>query len=62
MRIGPLIPDQAPVPAEQGARRHDSVQPQVPGEQSRECGDDGPVGPVRFREDDLTAQDGDLMP
>ena len=30
--------------------------------QSRERCDDGPVGPVRFREDDLPTQDSDLMP
>ena len=32
--VGPLILDQAPVPCEQGARRHDPMQPEVPGQQS----------------------------
>ena len=31
VRVGPLVLDQAPVPGEQGAGRHDPVQPKVPG-------------------------------
>ena len=36
VRVGPLVLDDAPVPGEQGAGRHDPVQPQVPGQQPRE--------------------------
>jgi hypothetical protein len=61
-RVGPLVLDQAPVPGQQGAGRHEPVQPQVPGQQPRQGGDHGPVGPVRLRTGDLTAQDRDLMP
>jgi hypothetical protein len=49
------------VPGEQGAGRHDPVQPQVPGQQPRERGDHGAVSPVWFRAGDLAAQDGKLM-
>jgi hypothetical protein len=50
------------VPAEQGARRHDPVQPQVPGQQPRQSGDHRTVSPVRLGAGDLAAQDRDLMP
>jgi len=53
---------QAPVPGEQGARCHEPVQPQVPGQQPGERGDHGPVGPVQLRTGDLAAQHGDLVP
>jgi hypothetical protein len=38
------------------------VQAKVPGQQPRQRGDHGPVGPVWLGADDLTAQDRDLMP
>ena len=50
------------MPGEQGAGRHDPVQPKASGQQPRQGGDYGPVGPVRFRAGDLAAQDRDLMP
>jgi hypothetical protein len=49
------------VPGEQGARRDNPVQPQACGQEPRQCGDHGAVGPVRPRAGDLPAQDGDLM-
>jgi len=63
-RIGPLVLDDAPVPGEQGAGRHDPVQPKVPGQQPCQGGDHGPVGPVgpvRFRAGDRAAEDRNLM-
>jgi hypothetical protein len=54
--------DQAPVPGEQGARRHDPVPSKVPGQQPRERGDHRTVSPVRFRPGDAVAQDCDLVP
>ena len=62
VRVGPLVLDQTPVPGEQGPRCHDPVQPKVPGQQPCQSSDHGPVGPVRFRAGDLTAQDCDLVP
>jgi hypothetical protein len=53
---------QAPVPGEQGAWRHDPMQLTASGQQPRQRGDDGAVGPVRLRAGDLTAQDRDLVP
>jgi hypothetical protein len=50
------------VPGEQGAGRHDPVQPQVSGQQPCQSDDYGPVSPVRFRASDLTPQDRDLVP
>jgi len=50
------------VPGEQGAGRHDPVQPQAFWQQSRQGGEHGAVGPVRLRAGDLTSQDSDLMP
>jgi hypothetical protein len=47
---------------EQGAGRHDSMQPRAAGQQPRQRGDHGAVGPVRLRAGDLTAQDRDLVP
>jgi hypothetical protein len=38
------------------------VQPQVPGQQPRKRGDHRPVGPVRLRAGNPTAEDRDLMP
>ncbi len=35
VRAGPFLLDQAPVPGEQGAGRHDPPYPKVPGEQLR---------------------------
>jgi hypothetical protein len=61
IRVGPLLLDQAPVPGEQGTGCHDPVQPQVPGQQSRQGGHHGAVSPVRSRAGDLTTQDSDLM-
>ena len=61
-RIGPFVLDQPPVPREQGAGRHDPVQPKAAGQQPRERGDHGAISPVRLRTGDLTAQDRDLMP
>ena len=62
VRVGPFVLDQAPVPGEQGARRHDPVQPEASGQQPRQRGDHGAVGPVRLRAGDLTAQHRDLVP
>ena len=62
VRIGPFVLDQAPVPGEQGARRHDPIGPKTLGQQSRQRGDHGTVGPVRLRAADLTAQDRKLVP
>jgi hypothetical protein len=50
------------VPGEQGARRHDPVQPKVPGQQPRQRGDHRAVSPVWLRPGDLAAQDSDLVP
>ena len=44
------------------AGRHDPVQPEVSGQQSRERGDHGPIRPVQLRASDLTAQHSDLVP
>ena len=41
---------------------HDPVQPQVPGQQRRQGGNHGAIGPVQLWVDDLTTQDRDLMP
>ena len=49
IRIGPFPGDQAPVPGQQGARGHDRVQPQVPGQQPGHGSEHGPVSPVRPR-------------
>ena len=57
-----FVLDQAPVPGEQGAGRHDPVQPKASRQQSRRGGDHGPVNPVQFRAGDLAAQNRDLMP
>jgi hypothetical protein len=38
------------------------VQPKALGQQPRQSGDHGPVGPVRLRAGDLTAQDRNLVP
>jgi hypothetical protein len=54
--------DQTPVPREQGARRHDPMQPQGSGQQPRQRGDHCAVGPVWRWAGDLTAKDGDLVP
>ena len=62
VRVGPFLLDQAPVPGEQGASRHDPLYPEVPGQQPRQGGYHGPVSPVRFRAGDLAAQDRDLVP
>ena len=43
------------MPGKQGAGCHDPVQPKVPGQQPRQGGDHGPVGPVRLRAGDLAA-------
>ncbi len=50
------------MPGEQGARRHDPVQPEASGQQPRQRGDHGAVGPVRLRARHLTAQHRDLVP
>jgi hypothetical protein len=50
------------VPREQGAGRHDPVQPKAAGQQPCQRGDHGAVSPVRRWAGDLTAQDRDLMP
>ena len=50
------------MPGEQRGGCHDPVLSPVPGQQPRERSDHSPVGPVRFREGDLAAQDRDLMP
>src|SRR5207302_6646226 len=47
VRVGPLVPKQAPVPGEQGARRDNPVQPQACGQEPGQGGDHGAVGPVR---------------
>ena len=61
VRVGPFLVDQAPVPGEQSARRHDPLYPKVPGQQPRQGGYHRPVSPVRFRAGDLAAQDRDLV-
>jgi hypothetical protein len=50
------------VPAQQGGRRHDPAQPQMPGQQPCQGGDHGTVSPVWFRAGELPAQDRDLVP
>ncbi len=50
------------MPGQQGARGHDPVQPQVPGQQPGQGGEHGTVGPVWPWSDDLTPQHGDLVP
>jgi len=59
--VGPFVLDDAPMPGEQSAGRHDPVQPQAFWQQSRQGGHHGAVGPVRLRAGDLTTQDSDLM-
>ena len=49
--------DQAQVPGERGAGRHDPVQAQVPGQQPRQGGDHCPVSPGPLRAGNLAAQD-----
>jgi hypothetical protein len=44
--MGPFLPYQAPVPGQQGARRHDPVQPEPLGQQTGKGGDHGAVSPV----------------
>jgi hypothetical protein len=61
-RIRPFPLDQAAVPGQQRARRHDAVQPQVPRQQPRQGGEDGAVSPIRPRPRDLPAQHSDLVP
>ena len=50
------------MPGEQGTGRHDPVLVEMPGQQPRERGDHGPVGPVRSRAGDLAVQNCDLVP
>lgn len=50
------------MPGEEGARGHDSVQPEAGWQQLGQGGDHCPVGPVQLRPDSLTPQDGDLVP
>jgi hypothetical protein len=51
-----------PVPGEQGARRRDPVQAKVPGQDPRQGGDHGAVGPVRLRAAELMVQYRNLVP
>jgi hypothetical protein len=53
---------QASVPGEQGAGRHDPMQAKALGQQPRQCGNHGAVGPVRLRAGNLTTQDRNLVP
>ena len=53
VRVGPCVLDQAQVPGERSAGRHDPVQPQQP----RQGGDHGPVSPGPLRAGNLAAQD-----
>ncbi len=50
------------MPGQQGARGHDPVQPQVPGQQPGQGSEHGAVSPVRPRTRDLTPQHRDLVP
>jgi hypothetical protein len=50
------------VPGQQGSGCHDPVQPQVPGQQSRQRGEHRTASPVRLRAGDLAAKDRDLVP
>ncbi|MCW2918565.1 MAG: hypothetical protein JWN52_6633 [Actinomycetia bacterium] len=52
----------SPVPGQQGARRHDPMCPQPLWKLTGERGQDRPVGPIRSRTRDLTAQHRHLMP
>jgi hypothetical protein len=61
-RVGPFLPGQATVPGQHGARGHDPVQPQAPGQQPGQGGDHGTVSPVRPRARNLPPQDRYLMP
>jgi hypothetical protein len=50
------------MPGQQGARRHDPVQPQATGQQPGQRGEHDAVSPVRSRARDLTPQHRNLMP
>ena len=50
------------MPGQEGARGHDSVQPEARWQQPGQGRDHGAVGPVRPRARNLTAQDADLVP
>jgi hypothetical protein len=54
VRIGPFPAYKTPVPGQQGARGHDPVQPEVPGQQPGQRCEHGTVSPVRPRAGDLT--------
>lgn len=45
-RTGPFLLDHAPVPRQQSARGHDLVRPQARGQQPRQGGEHGAVGPA----------------
>src|ERR1022692_666971 len=62
VRVSPFLPGQALMPGEEGARGHDSVQPEAGGQQPSQSGDHCAVGPVRPRAGNLTAQDEYLVP
>jgi hypothetical protein len=49
------------VPGQQGSRRHDPTQPQVPRQQPGQGGEHCTVSPVGSRARDLPTQDHDLM-
>ena len=61
-RAGPSLPEQAPMPGQQGARGHDPLQPKAPGQHPRQGGEHGTVSPVEPRARYLTPQYRDLMP
>jgi len=62
IRIGPFPLDQAAVPGQQCARRHDPVQPQAPRQHPGQGGEHGTVSPVRPRTRDLPAQHRHFVP
>jgi hypothetical protein len=62
LRIGPLPPDQTPMPGQQGGRSDNPAQPQAGGQRPRQGGDYRAAGRVWFWAGDLPTQDRDLVP
>jgi hypothetical protein len=59
--IGPVPADQPPVPAQQRVWREQAAQPQRPGQQPGQRGQDRTVGPRQQRGFDLALELGDLV-
>ncbi|MFC5055567.1 hypothetical protein [Saccharothrix xinjiangensis] len=60
--VGPLLRDQAPVPSKDGARCHQSVLAQHPGELAHQRGEHRAIRPLQSRAGVGAAQYGDFVP